>query len=235
MIFECQKCGGKNNLEIAGDEFIKCSYCNNFSFVDLDGIVPVYTYKSLVDINDTTLFMKKDFEKTGFSEEFRIINRYPVYIPFWDVEGSRVLEKGSSHYYEEEVVFPSEEKIIFDYNLILGSVDIIEPDVVPENEGKKTLCYLPFYRVIINYKEKEYEFLVNGMSGEITGDPIPFVSVKEAGALFPQFAMVFLVAFVINFLFDNLFLAVFMNIVAVYLLFSLSISRIGRKLYKNER
>ncbi len=235
MIFECPKCGGKNNLEIAGNEFIKCSYCNNFSYIDLDGIVSVYTFKSLIDINDTTLFLKKDFKKTGFSEDFRIINRYPVYMPFWDIEGSRVLEKGSSHYKKEEAVTPSEEKIIFDYDSILGSVEVIEPDLMPEGSEKKILCYLPFYRVVINYKDVEYDFLINGMSGAITGDPIPFVSVKEAGALFPQFALIFAVAFVINFLFDNLYLAIFSNIVAVYLLFSFSISKISRKLYKNER
>lgn len=235
MIFECTKCGGKNHLEIAGNEFIKCTYCNNFSYIDLDGIVLVYTYKSLIDINDTTLFLKKDFEKIGFSEEFRIINRYPLYIPFWDVEGSRVLEKGSSHFDGVDTVIPSEEKIIFDYDSILGSVDIMEPDIVPDEAEKKTLCYIPFYKVIINYKGTEYDFLINGMSGEITGNPIPFVSVKEAGALFPQFALIFIVAFVINFLFDNLYLAIFSNIVAIYLLFSFSISKIGRKLYKNER
>ncbi|MEN8222144.1 MAG: hypothetical protein ABFR36_02700 [Acidobacteriota bacterium] len=235
MTFDCPKCGGKNNLEIAANEFIKCSYCNNFSYIDLDGIVSVYTYKSLININDTTMFLKKDFEKTGFSEEFRLINRYPVYIPFWDVEGSRALEKGSSNFKSDDEVRPSEEKIVFDHDSVTGSVEVVEPDIVPEKAGKKILCYLPFYRVVINYKGEEYDFLVNGMSGEITGDPIPFVSVKEAGALFPQFALIFIVAFVINFLFDNLFLAVFSNIVAVYLLFSFSISKISRKLYKNER
>ncbi len=235
MIFECLKCGGKNNLEIAGNEFIKCSYCNNYSYIDLDGIVSVYTYKSLIDINDTTLFLKKDFEKTGFSEEFRIINRYPVYIPFWDVEGNRVLEKGSSGFKAQEEVRPSEEMVIFDYDSIAGSVEVIEPDIVPEDAGKMTLCYLPFYKVIINYKDEEYDFLINGMSGAITGAPIPFVSVKEAGELFPQFALIFIIAFIINFLFDNLYLAIFSNLVAIYFLFSFSISKISRKLYKNER
>lgn len=234
MIFECPKCGGKNNLELAENEFIKCSYCNNFSYIDLDGIVSVYTYKSLIDIKDTTLFLKKDFEKIGFSEEFKIINNYPLYIPFWDVEDSRVLSGGSSQFRADGAVKPSEEKVIFDFDSISGSIEIIEPDIIPEHDEKKVLCYLPFYKVIINYKGEEYDFLVNGMSGEISGDPIPFVSVKEAGSLFPQFLMIFLVAFVINFIFDNLFLAISTNIIAIYLLFSFSISKISRKLYKNE-
>ena len=235
MIFECPKCGGSNKLELAENEFIKCSYCNNFSYIDLDGIVSVYTFKSLIDISDTTLFLKKDFEKTGFSEEFKIINRYPLYIPFWDVEGTKALLKGSSQFLESNTIRPSEEKIIFDFDSISGSIDIIEPDIIPEEEEKKILCYLPFYKVVINYKGDEYDFLVNGMSGEISGDPIPFVSVKETGSLFPQFLMIFLVAFVINFIVDNLLFAIFVNIIAVYLLFSFSISKISRKLYKNER
>ncbi len=234
MIFECPKCGGKNNLELAENEFIKCSYCNNFSYIDLDGIVSVYTYKSLIDIKDTTLFLKKDFEKTGFSEEFKIINNYPIYIPFWDVEDSKVLSSGSSQFREDGAVKPSEEKSVFDFDSIAGSIEIIDPDIIPDQDEKKILCYLPFYRVIINYKGEEYDFLVNGMSGEISGDPIPFVSVKEAGSLFPQFLMIFLVSFVINFIFDNLFLAISINIIAIYLLFSFSISKITRKLYKNE-
>ena len=234
MIFECPKCGGKNNLELAENEFIKCSYCNNFSYIDLDGIVSVYTYKSLIDIKNTTLFLKKDFEKTGFSEEFKIINNYPVYIPFWDVEGSKVLSGGSSQFREDGAVKPSGEKAIFDFDSISGSIEIIEPDIIPGKDEKKILCYLPFYKVIINYRGEEYDFLVNGMSGEISGDPIPFVSVKEAGSLFPQFLLIFLVAFVINFIFDNLFLAISTNIIAIYLLFSFLISKISRKLYKNE-
>ena len=235
MIFECPKCGGKNNLEIADNEFIKCSFCNNYAYIDLDGLVSVYTYKSLIDISDTTMFLKKDFEKTGFQEDFRIVNRYPVYIPFWDVEGSRVLHQGSSRYRDEEAVIPSEEKILFDFESIMGTVEVVEPDIVPSEDEKKVLCYLPFYVVNIRYKEKEYGFLVNGMNGEITGDPIPFLSVNDAGALFPQFLLIFLVAFVINFLFDNLYLSVFLNIAAIYLLYSLSISKIGSRLYKHER
>jgi len=234
MIFECPKCGGKNNLELAENEFIKCSYCNNFSYIDLDGIVSVYSYRSLIDIKDITLFLKKDFEKIGFSEEFKIINNFPLYIPFWDVEDSKVLSVGSSQFREDGAVKPSEEKVIFDFDSISGSIEIIEPDIIPELDEKKTLCYLPFYKVIINYKGEEYDFLVNGMSGEISGDPIPFVSVMEAGSLFPQFLMIFLAAFIINFIFDNIFLAISTNIIAIYLLFSFLISKINRKLYKNE-
>ncbi len=52
------------------------------------------------------------------------------------LKGAGCLKRGVPILWEE-VVIPSEEKIIFDYNLILGSVDIIEPDVVPENEAKK--------------------------------------------------------------------------------------------------
>ncbi len=234
MIFECPKCGGKNKLELAENEFIKCSYCNNFSYIDLDGIVSVYTFKSLIEINDTTLFLKKDFEKIGFSEKFRIINNYPLYIPFWDTGDSRVLSGGSSQFREDGVVMPSEEKVVFDFDSISGSIEIIEPDIIPAQDKKIVLCYLPFYKVVINYKGEEYVFLVNGMSGEISGDPIPFVSVSEAGSLFPQFLMIFLVAFVVNFVFDNIFLAISTNIIAIYLLFSLLISKINRKLYKNE-
>ena len=144
MIFKCPKCGGSNKLELAENEFIKCSYCNSFSYIDIDGIVSVYTFKSLIDIGDTTLSLKKDFEKIGFSEEFRIVNRYPLYIPFWDVESNKALLKGSSQYRESDTIRPSEEKIIFDFDSISGSIDIIEPDIIPEEEEKKNSLLYPF-------------------------------------------------------------------------------------------
>ncbi len=234
MIFECPKCGGQNRLEFAENEFIRCTYCNSYSYIDLDGIISVYTYKSLINIEDTTLFLKKDFDKTGFSEKFKVISSYPVYVPFWDFDADKALLAGSSQIEDDSTLRPSEEKVIFDFDEIKGSIEILEPDRIPEKDEKKTLCYLPFYKVIISYREEKYDFFVNGMNGEISGDPIPFVSVQEAGSLFPQFLLIFVVAVIVNFVFNNLLLSIFANIVAVYLLFSFSISKINRKLYKNE-
>ncbi len=234
MVFKCPKCGGSNNLELVEDEFLKCSYCNNYSYVDPEGIVSVYTFKSLIKEKEISLFLKKDFERIGFSEDFKITSTYPLYIPFWDVKGSKSLLRGSSLFSEETVIKPSEERIIFDYDSIAGKIDITEPDVAPELNDNTVLCYLPFYKVKINYKNDDFVFLINGMNGDVSGDPIPFVSVEEAGSLFPKFALAFFVAFVINFVFDNLFLSIFSNLVAIYLVFSFSISAINKNLYKNE-
>jgi len=235
MIFKCPKCGGSNNLELVEDEFLKCSYCNNYSYVDPEGVISVYTFKSLINIDEVSLFLKKDFEKIGFSEEFIVLSIYPVYMPFWDIKGSKNLLRGSAVFSDETIVRPSEERVIFDFDSIFGKIDIDEPDVVPESDHNKVLCYLPFYKVTINYKDEEHSFLVNGMSGDISGDPIPFVSIEEADSLFPQFVFTFLIAFVINFFFNNLFLSIFSNLVAIFLVFSFSISKIDKKLYKNER
>jgi hypothetical protein len=235
MIFKCPGCGGSNDIEIAANEFITCTYCGSSAYIDIEGIISVYSFKSLINPEEVPLFLKKDFERTGFSEQFKVLQVYPVYIPFWDFDKETLLKKGSSRFRKEEALRPSEEKQIFNFESVAESIEIIEPDTIPGHEGKRKLCYLPFFRIIINYKGEEYDFFVNGMNGQVSGDPIPFVPVKEAGALFPQFLAVFLVAFIVNFLFDNLLLAVFSNLVSIYLLFSFSISKINRKLYKNER
>ncbi len=235
MNFKCPGCGGDNELEFAENEFVKCSYCNNYSYIDLDGLVSVYTFKSRIDVRDVSHLLKKDFKRTGFSETFEIMNSYPVYIPFWDMSEKSVLLKGSSQFKNESVVRPSGEKTVFDFDSIAGSIEMIEPDMIPEIDKDKVLCFLPFYKILIKYRGEEYGFLVNGMNGEVTGDPIPFVSDKDAKDLFPMFITIFFVAFIVNLLFDHLILSVFLNVVAIYILFSFSISKINRKLYKDGR
>ena len=231
MHYNCPKCGGENQIKIAENEYLKCSYCNNSLYIDLDGITLVYSYKSLINPQNLSLHLKKDFKKTGFSENFKIINHYPLYLPFWETEKKKQLERGSSRFEDEFINIPSEEKKTFEFEEIASEVEVIEPDTQPESDKKRNLCYMPFYAVVINYREKEYTFFINGMNGEVTGDPIPYVSSDETIKLLPLFLMIFVAAFIVNYFFDNFIIALIINILTVFVLYNLSLSKINKKLY----
>lgn len=231
MHYKCPKCGGENQLEIAENEYLKCSYCNNSLYIDLDGLTIVYSYKALINPENLSLYLKKDFEKTGFSENFKIANSYPLYLPFWETEEEKQLERGSSKFTDEFIDFPSKEKRTFDFEGIAGEIEVIEPDTQPESEKKRDLCYMPFYSVVINYRDKEYTYFINGLSGEVTGDPIPYESSEETIKMLPLFLMIFFIAFIVNFFFDNIVASILVNIIAVFLLFNISLNIINKKLY----
>ncbi|MEN8153900.1 MAG: hypothetical protein ABFR75_07735 [Acidobacteriota bacterium] len=231
MRYSCPKCGGENQLEIVENEYLKCSYCNSSLYIDLDGLTLVYSYKSLINSQNLSLHLKKDFEKTGFSENFKIINSYPLYLPFWETEAKKQLERGNSRFADEFINIPSEEKKTFDFEEAAGEIEVLEPDTQPESGKKRNLCYMPYYAVVINYKDKEYTFYINGINGVVTGDPIPYVSSDETIKLLPLFLLIFAAAFIVNYFFDNLIIALIINIITVFILYNLSLKKINKKLY----
>ena len=234
MTVDCPQCNGKNEIETAEYEFLTCIYCKNSLYIDFDGISLTYTYSSIISSDEVVMFLKKDFEKTGFSENYRIINQYPLYMPFWGLGESDFLESASSKIDAGKIPKPSQERRIFDLSEMAESVEKEDPDSQPDIEDKRSLYYLPFYKIVINFKDKEYQFYVDALSGRIFGEPIPFMSAKEIGKYFPFFILMLITFFFINLLFNNVFVLIFLNIVLIYLFFNLSLAEFVKKLYKNE-
>ena len=234
MKIECPRCGGNNEIESVEYEFLTCRFCKNSLFIDFDGISLTYTYKSVIPSEEITMFLKKDFERIGFSENYKIINKLPVYLPFWESGESGFLESASSRIKSEKFQKPSQERIVFDFKGTDVSVEKISPDTQPDIEEKRTLYFLPFYMIIINYKEKEYTYYVDALSGRVEGEPIPFMSGKDIGRFFPLFVIMLSIFFLINLVLNNVPLSLFVNFVLIYLFYNISISEILSKQNKNE-
>ncbi len=234
MKITCPNCSGENNIEVVEYEFLTCQFCKNSLYIDFDGISSTYTYKSIISPEEVLMFLKKDFGKIGFSENYRVINKNAVYIPFWEIEGSEFLESASSKLEIGKIPKPSIEKRVFDFSGDNSSVEKVDPDTQPDKDGKRTLYFMPYYRIVINFKEKEYSFYVDALNGRVTGEPIPFISAKELGNYFPFFIIMFLTFFIINIFFDNAIVSIFINAVLVFLFYNISLSEVVKKLKKNE-
>lgn len=221
-------------MEVVEYEFLTCRFCKNSLYIDFDGISLTYTYKSIVSPAEVVMFLKRDFKKIGFSENYKIINKYPVYLPFWEVGENNFLESASSQIKIGKIPKPSQERLVFDFKEMAEQVETENPDTQPDIDKKRTLYYIPFYRIILNFREKEYSFFIDALSGKVIGDPIPFMSAKEIGRYFPLFILMLIIFFVVNLFFNNIIISLFLNVILIYIFFNISLAEVVKKLYKNE-
>lgn len=230
MRISCPQCSAEIDLETL-ESFVTCSYCQNSLFIDLDEIVAVYAFKSTIEPHLIGSYLKKDFKKMGFDEDFRIVDSVPVYIPFWKMEGAEKLKRGCSRFPGDEVSLISTPRIFFDASRVDFRIEIFDIDTQPPGTRKRILYYYPFFRVDIIFREKKYPFFVNAVTGEVFGDPIPRISGKDVTGLFPLFLGIFLVFLAVNYLFDQFFFAFFLNIILVWGFFQISRHLIEKRIY----
>lgn len=231
MKVSCPQCSAKIKLKNP-ESFVKCEFCGNSIYIDIDDITPVYTYKANIEPDQIIFYLKRDFEKIGFNENIKIIKFLPVYFPFWQVKGEAKLERGSSQFFDEIIKSESGTKIFFNASDIDYTIEIIEIDTQPETEEKRILFYIPYFKVDISFKGKAYRFFVNAANGEVSGNPIPYMSDKETKRIFPLFLLILITFLIINYFFDTPFLSIALNIAAFFIFYKLSIKSIEQKLYK---
>ena len=94
---------------------------------------------------------------------------------------------------------------------------------------KMILYYLPFYKVILVFRDKEFHFFVNAVNGDVYGDPIPYISSKKIFKVFPLFITIFLTFFILCFLFDHVLLSVSSGLVALIVFYQISYQLIDKK------
>ncbi|MCP4218426.1 MAG: hypothetical protein GY765_27570 [bacterium] len=215
MKLNCPQCGAGNQLETT-DTFVTCIYCKNSMVIDLDRITVTYSYAPRIDPTEVEKHLKRDFEKIGFNESIEIRNASPAYIPFWHRQGKDKLITGSALFPEKEIKIPTGEKTFFDSDEArLKNIGIIDIDTSLESGGvksqvppppagsakqppKQTLYYIPFFKVVIVYNQKDFTFYVNAVNGEVAGEPIPYVPPDKAFRLFPLFIGIFLFFLLVN-------------------------------------
>lgn len=214
------------------DAYISCPFCKNSLFIDLDNIFTVYAFKSVIEPHQIGAYLKKDFKKMGFNEELEIVDSIPVYFPFWQVEGESEVISASSRFPKKKTGLLSANRIFFDPRTVDYRIELIEIDTQPEESQKRFLYYYPFFKVLVRFREKKYEFFVNAVSGEVFGDSIPFISGNEVSHFFPLFITIFLSFLVVNYMFDHFFLSVAINLVLFYFFFQLSYHLVEKRIYR---
>lgn len=231
MKIVCPQCGAEIQLD-KPDPYLSCSYCKNSLFIDLDNIFAIYSFKSSIEPHQIGSYLKKDFEKKGFNEELEIIDSIPVYFPFWKVEGEQQVVSGSSRFPQKTTGLLSANRVFFDAKAVDYRIEVVEIDTQPDKPRKRSLYYYPFFKITVKFREKNHDFFVNAVSGEIFGDPIPFISGNEVSQFFPLFLTIFLVFLVVNYVFDRFILSIAINLALFYLFFQISLHLIEKRIYK---
>ncbi len=228
----CPQCSANNQIETP-DAFTKCEACKSSLFIDIDEITVVYSFTPIIESNKLIMYLKRDFEKTGFNEKIEIRNAVPAYFPFWHVEGSRKLERASSQFKEEKIGIPSSEKVFFDsVSAIEKNIETIDIDTQPKESKKRTLYYVPFFQVDLLFNQENYSFFINAINGEVKGEPIPYISSAKTFKLFPLFITIFLLLLIITSVFDNLLVVMLLCLVTIFIFYQVSLRLLEKEFYQ---
>lgn len=189
MNFTCPRCGAINQLENP-DPFPGCEYCHSSLYIDFDSIIAVYTFAPTIEIQRISLYLKNDFEKIGFREAITIRSTRLVHLPFWLEDEKQRLHAAYSRFPAKTIPIPSATPLFFETKGT-EALTIVPVDTDPQSGKKGTLYFVPFFQVLVAYKNREYPFFVNGISGEVFGERLPFIPGERSQRLFPYFLLFF--------------------------------------------
>lgn len=231
MKISCPQCGASVQL-IHTDSYLTCDFCKNSLYVDLDKTVAVFTYKSKIGPPQVGSYLKRDFAKMGFDENIQIVQSVPVFFPFWQEKDKNVLLAGSSVFPTDHIKLQSTGRLFFDTTRVDYRTEICEIDTQPQEAGERILVYCPFYKVFVGHKGKEYTYFVNAVTGEVFGDPIPFMSGKDLTPLFYLFLSIFIGFLALNYFIDGFFWGIVFNGILFLISFQLAYHIVERQMYK---
>jgi len=235
MNVSCPQCSGNNQVETP-DAFVKCEFCKSSLFIDIDEITVVYSVAPIIDVNQLAMYLKRDFEKTGFNEKIEIADAAPVYFPFWQADPKSKQDKltrGSSRFPGMEIAAPSGEKVYFNAGDVLEKgIEIVSIDTQPEVSKKRDLYYVPFFQARVNFNRRDFFFFINAVNGEVFGDPIPYISSDVTFKLFPLFIGVFLVFLAITSVFNNMLVVMPLCLAALFIAYQTALKRLEKEMIK---
>ena len=227
MNFTCPRCGAINQLENP-DPFPGCDYCHSSLYIDFDSIIAVYAFTPTIEIQRISLYLKNDFEKIGFREAIALRSTRLVYLTFWlDVEKQR-LHAAYGRFPVKTIPVPSAIPLFFE-SIKGENVPVIPIDADPPNGKKGTIDYVPFFQVQVAYKNREYPFFVNGISGDVFGEPLPFIPGERSQRLFPYFLLIFSSFLIGNFLLGGFIPALLGNSLLIAGFYFLTVFGSGKK------
>lgn len=235
MKLTCPKCRSPREMETASP-FTNCENCKSSLYIDLDRVVEVYSFTPQIKAVDIPQYLERDLKKKGFKEEIEITDAEPVYFPFWRREENSRLDRASAQFSDRTISMPSETAVFFSpADAREKGVPLVAIDTQPNENTPRTLWLIPFFAVRIGFREEKYTLFVNAVTGEVNGDPLPYMSPEKTFKLFPLFISIFLVLVLINAIFDNMPIAALLSFLAIVLFYRMSMRGYGQKYHKERR
>jgi len=201
--FTCPKCGSELSVK-PGTTMAKCSYCGTISYIDRSSALFFYILPFKMDETMVKAVFKrwtanpahpKDMENltkiTSLKKEY-----FPVFRFRRTVEGKEnVLVKparGTLLPGMHSLEIPPGDMQIFDNTVSTTGTEVLHPDLtidtyikdMPGTAIDQSVVYFPIYELSYSYKEKEYNVVIDGTSGNISSTEEPAEhSVKYGGVI----------------------------------------------------
>ena len=184
--FKCPKCGAILQVK-PGTQMATCSFCGTVTYIDRSSALFFYLLPFSIDENAAKGIFKrwtagpaqaKDLETTAkitkITKEF-----FPVFRFRRTVAGRENVyakpAKGTLLPGMQNLVIPPGNLVAYDEKASVGDAEVILPDIVidsylPELTGNaidQSLVYFPIYEITYEYKNKTYNAVIDGSSGEV--------------------------------------------------------------------
>jgi endogenous inhibitor of DNA gyrase (YacG/DUF329 family) len=183
---KCPKCGANVQID-TGMKFTKCTYCSSQIYLDRSGAGFYYVLPFMSDQNASIgIFRRwaagstkaKDLDQLaqvkGVKKQY-----FPVYMFKRDVNGVEhvLVEPAGSTTLPglHSLKVPAGDLKIFDTTFDVGGAELIKPDIemlsymsnLPGKPKEQALVYFPIWNINYSFEGKDYNVVVDGVSGEV--------------------------------------------------------------------
>lgn len=189
---KCPKCAANVQID-TGMKFTKCTYCGSQIYIDRSGAGFFYVLPYMSDQNAAIGTFRrwaagakkaKDLDKlaqvSGVKKQY-----FPVYMFKRDVNGREqvMIEPAGSTTLPglHSLKIPAGDLKIFDATYDVGGAEVIKPDIemlsylqtLPGKPLEQALVYFPIWTIKYSFQGKEYDVVVDGVSGEVFSASFP--------------------------------------------------------------
>jgi len=216
MQIKCTQCGASIPIE-HDSEFIKCPYCDTSLYLDTDRTVKHYYLDLQVGERDLGAVIQRTLSYMEVVQPVSVKNSEAFYFPFWRFDlasGGTLLVPAATPPVEalEEAKMPAGDLRLMKPGLAAHD-EVIEPEVLLEDAARQgigtlgdektkfscaALVHLPMYAVHYECDGKDWNAVVDGVSGAAYADEWPPAPQKQKDRVLGLIAAVTFLVFLVE-------------------------------------
>mgnify|MGYP005619552587 CR=1 FL=1 len=194
--------------------------------------MPVATYHPTIPEKESPLHVRRHLAELTLDRGIALGQAECLYIPFWEVNSNSQLQRACATFPEISLNKPAATRQVFLPDQQPPGSVILAVDTQPGESAERRLLYIPFYRIPVTHRKKEYYFLCNAVSGSVYGPSIPREPNPRASRLFRLFAGIFLVVLAFDIVVDTPWVLLSLNALLFLLANQISLPWIENRLYR---
>jgi len=200
--FTCPKCGSELPVK-PGTQMAKCSFCGTISYIDRSSALFFYILPFKMD--ETTIrgvfkrWTANPAHPKDMEELAKITSLKKEYFPVFRFRRTENNQEKSIVMPARNTLLPGMHSLeippgdmaVFDNTVSTTGTEVLHPDLtidtyladLPGTAIDQSVVYFPIYEVSYSYKDKEYNIVVDGASGNISATEEPIQSSAKYGGV----------------------------------------------------